>query len=120
MEPFWGIDPSDLQRLQAVQEAHSDSFTLGKDELSGVKIVNTSFSDPANWEEKHLLRGAQDLVNLLRSIEHLLPPFRAVFSPHDNPNLLSDYGAKKMALDAAAKRSCECQSFPRTPVVTGP
>jgi hypothetical protein len=34
-----------------------------------------------------LATGGFQLIELLREVEAELPPFRAVFSPHDNPNV---------------------------------
>lgn len=76
---------------------------MGKNETSGVEVLLISPADPENPH----IRGAQDLIELLKDVEHLLPPFRAVFSPHDNPSLLSDYRVKKFLVDAAANGTCE-------------
>ncbi|KAF8184821.1 glycosyl transferase family 90-domain-containing protein [Pholiota molesta] len=45
------------------------------------------------------------MIELLEDVDHLLPPFRAVFSPHDNPNLPTDYELKRQALRAARART---------------
>lgn len=102
LEPFWGMDPDDLSRLQAVQETKPDSFTIAKNETHDSHLARTAFSDPETWQQRALLRGLDEIVDLLRPIEDALPPYRVVLSPHDNPNLLSDYYVKKATLDAAA------------------
>lgn len=105
LEPFWGMDPVDLNRLQLQHEGHIDSFTLGKNEGESIKLLNVSVSDPSHWEDKNLLRGAEDILDLLQDVQHHLPPFRAVVSPHDNPTLFSDFDSKSLALKAASKHS---------------
>ncbi|KAJ7719085.1 hypothetical protein DFH07DRAFT_872353 [Mycena maculata] len=76
LEPFWGIEPTDLLALRAELEAKVDS------------VVNTSFEAGKYGQ---LIRGSEDIIDLLGDVEEFLPPFRAVFSPHDAPNRLSDY-----------------------------
>ncbi|TFK42149.1 hypothetical protein BDQ12DRAFT_598807 [Crucibulum laeve] len=104
LEPFWGIDPVELQKVQEAQENVTDSFTLAKNATGTVDLVKTAFSDPETWRQRGLLRGKDEILDLLRPVEELLSPFRAIFSPHDNPNLLSDYHVKKAAIDAARDR----------------
>ena len=100
------MNPDDLLKLQAIQETKPDSFTIGKNETHDSQLVNKAFSDPDTWEQRALLRGLDEIVALLAPVEDALPPYRAVFSPHDNPNLLSDYNVKKATLDAAAEGRC--------------
>jgi hypothetical protein len=90
--------------LQAVQETKPDSFTIAKNETHDSQLVKTAFSDPDTWEQRALLRGLDEIIALLAPVEDALQPYRAVFSPHDNPNLLTDYHVKKATLDAAAER----------------
>ncbi|KAG6817367.1 hypothetical protein H0H87_009554 [Tephrocybe sp. NHM501043] len=101
LEPFWGMDPLDLQRIQSEWEAHSDSYTLGKAEGSPITMVNSSL--PGNAKVQHdLSLGAYEVMELLEDVEDAIPPFRAVFSPHDNPNLPTDWELKDQALRHAA------------------
>lgn len=106
LEPFWGINPKDLSKIQAIQETKPDSFTLAKNETFDTNLVRTAFSNPETWEQRALLRGLNEILELLEPVEPALHPFRAIFSPHDNPNLLSDYHIKKAALDAATAGKC--------------
>ncbi|PFH51587.1 glycosyltransferase family 90 protein [Amanita thiersii Skay4041] len=101
LEPYWGMDPRDLQTMQSDWEAHADSYTLGKDKTEeSIKLVN--FTLPGNENVRYnLAGGGLELIELLEDVEKYIPPFRAVFSPHDNPNLPTDYELKKMALEAA-------------------
>ncbi|KAJ6629381.1 hypothetical protein B0H10DRAFT_2208785 [Mycena sp. CBHHK59/15] len=90
LEPFWGMDPRDLQAIQREWEAHKDSYTIGKfaDE-DGISMLN--FTLPADEEVRFTLAtGAFQVIELLVDVERYIPPFRAVFSPHDNPNLATD------------------------------
>ncbi|KAJ7455290.1 glycosyl transferase family 90-domain-containing protein [Mycena galericulata] len=91
LEPFWGIKPRDLHAMQRELEANVDSYTMGKTADSQLGVVNTSFE-----LHSHLLTGSQ-------SSEHL-PPFRAVFWPHDAPNRVSDYFVDNAARQAAAEK----------------
>ncbi|KAF4616689.1 hypothetical protein D9613_008818 [Agrocybe pediades] len=113
LEPFWGISPEDLLKIQREQEDIPDTYTIGANETHLPSLVKTAFSK--GWEERHLLRGLEEILDLIKPIEHLLPPFRAIFSPHDNPNLLSDYNVKKAFLDAAkAREYIDLDKLPKT------
>ncbi|KAF8629521.1 hypothetical protein AX17_005647 [Amanita inopinata Kibby_2008] len=101
LEPFWGMDPNDLQVIQRDWEGHADSYTIGKDNPEdSIKLVN--YTLPGNEKVRFdLAGGAFQIMELLEEVEKSIPPFRAVFSPHDNPNLFTDYELKQMALEAA-------------------
>ena len=107
LEPFWGISPEDLIKIQEEQEEETDSYTLSRNETHDTDLARVAFSTPDRWRERALLRGMDEIIDLLQPVEHLLPTFRAVFSPHDNPSLLSDYRVKKFLVDAAANGTCE-------------
>ncbi|KAG6918814.1 hypothetical protein DXG01_011566 [Tephrocybe rancida] len=101
LEPFWGMNPVDLQRMQSDWEGHSDSYTVGKTASSRIALVNSSL--PGNSKVEHELSlGAYDIMEILQDVEDAIPPFRAVFSPHDNPNLPTDWELKDQALKHAA------------------
>ncbi|KAG6809034.1 hypothetical protein H0H92_001866 [Tricholoma furcatifolium] len=104
LEPFWGIDPLDLARIQATQETRPDTFTLAKNATHDTNLIWTSFSNPERWEENRLLHGYDEIRKFLDPVEPALRPFRAVFSPHPEPSLMSDYHVRKAFLDAAAAR----------------
>ncbi|KAG6877122.1 hypothetical protein C0993_010125 [Termitomyces sp. T159_Od127] len=104
LEPFWGMDPKDLAKMQAELETRVDTFTISKNATHDTNLVATSFSDPENWERNDLLLGLKEIINLLDPVEPALRSFRAVFSSHPEPSLLSDYHVKKKFLDAAAAR----------------
>ncbi|KAF8632883.1 hypothetical protein AX17_004729 [Amanita inopinata Kibby_2008] len=102
LEPFWGVSPSDLRDIQAKQELTTDTFTIAKNASENpTALARVSFSDPETWEQRALLRGLDEILALLEPVDHLLPNFRLIFSPHDNPNLLSDHAVKQAFLDAA-------------------
>jgi len=102
LEPFWGIEPRELIRLRDELESAKDTYTLGRINASGTEIdvVNYALND------KGLIRNSEPVVHLLSYIAEFLPPFRAVFSPHDSPSRLSDYEVKSAALQAAQNSSC--------------
>jgi hypothetical protein len=100
LEPYWGMDPDDLQTIQSDWEAHADSYTLGKDADSPISMVN--FTLPGNENVRfNLAGGGFQIIELLEEVQDFIPPFRAVFSPHDNPNLHTDFELRSMALRAA-------------------
>lgn len=101
IEPFWGLDPVELQRLQSEREAHTESFTIGKAGNDPITVLNQSLSKP------DLLRASQGILPLLKPVEEHIPPFRAVVSPLDNPYALFDYGIKQAALRAARSNKRE-------------
>ena len=104
LEPFWGIDPHELVRLRDELESTKDTITLGK--INGTKIGVVTYA----LNDRGLIRNTEPVASLLGHVEELLPPFRAVFSPHDSPTQLSDYGVKSAALHAAHTSSCTSSS----------
>ncbi|KAJ7596240.1 glycosyl transferase family 90-domain-containing protein [Mycena floridula] len=100
LEPFWGIQPATLLAIRSELESKVDSYTIGKDEdTDPISVLNTSF---AEGRYDQLIKGSVKILDILGDVEEFLPPFRAVFSPHDGPNRLSDYNVKQTALEAAA------------------
>ncbi|KAJ7620973.1 glycosyl transferase family 90-domain-containing protein [Roridomyces roridus] len=103
LAPFYGVEPVALQKIQRDWEAHRDSYTLGKDAQDDpIRMVN--FTLPADEDvRRELGLGGFQIIELMKDVEREIPPFRAVFSPHDSPNLFVDYELKQRALDAASK-----------------
>ncbi|KAF8882096.1 glycosyl transferase family 90-domain-containing protein [Infundibulicybe gibba] len=104
LEPFWGVNPLDLED-NLVQQEGGNFYIIGKDEDSGITLLRPEPSDIPAWEEKNYIRGAYEIMDLLRTIQDDLPPFRALISSFDNPSLLNDYTIKSLAIAAATKRS---------------
>ncbi|KAG1729524.1 glycosyl transferase family 90-domain-containing protein [Suillus paluster] len=103
LEPFWGIDPLAIQKTREELEAQEHTVVIAKsDESPHIEVVG--YHLPPGSEEP-LLKRIDNILRLLQDVEQFLPPFRAVFSPHDNPSMLSDYGVRSMAIAAAATRS---------------
>ncbi|KAG2351992.1 glycosyl transferase family 90-domain-containing protein [Suillus spraguei] len=103
LEPFWGIDPLDFQKTREELEAKEHTVVIAKtDEGPFIEVVDYHLPHD---DVQRLLGGIEHVLELLQGVEDFLPPFRAVFSPHDNPSMLSDYGVKSMALEAATARS---------------
>ncbi|KAF9489253.1 hypothetical protein BDN71DRAFT_1456332 [Pleurotus eryngii] len=102
LEPFWGIRPRDLLQTQAVQENIPDAYVIPKQPNVSVGISNVVRSRVNPMPMEALISGYHGLLNLLKPVEHMLPPFRIPISPHDSPNLVSDYDVKTAALNAAA------------------
>lgn len=96
------MDPVDLRAIEQEWESHGDSFTIGKDNPGDpISVLNYTLVGGA-----HLLAPSGDFVRLLQDVEDYIPPFRAVFSPHDNPNLHTDWELKQMALQASREGKC--------------
>ncbi|KAG1871500.1 glycosyltransferase family 90 protein [Suillus subluteus] len=103
LEPFWGIDPLAFQESREQLEAQFNTIVIAKtDQRPSVEVADYNLPEDAT---ERLLGRIDNVLRLLQDIEHLLPPFRAVFSPHDNPSMLSDHGVKSKALEAAAAHS---------------
>ncbi|KAF7980094.1 hypothetical protein HWV62_39906 [Athelia sp. TMB] len=104
LEPFWGMDPREMRKLQAEHESHVDSYTIGKDRTADpISLLKTSFSDGSSANAiKMFGEQSEDMISTIRAVQQHIPPFRAVFSPHDNPNLLTDWEVKNMLIEAAA------------------
>jgi hypothetical protein len=106
LEPYWGMSTADLARIQSEWESHVDSYTIGKIVHEGkagkMSLLNMSLPHP-NEERHRLLLGAWEIIEMLEDVEEFIPPFRAVFSPHDNPNLPFEYLLRTSAIEAAAK-----------------
>lgn len=101
LQPLWGIKPANLRKIQAEWEHHQDTYTLGKEEGGPVLIAADKLpEDPAKRE--NLLIGGNEMAKLLMDIGHSLPPFRAVFSPHDSASIFINYQTRSMTLKAAA------------------
>ncbi|KAF7973136.1 hypothetical protein HWV62_16184 [Athelia sp. TMB] len=102
LEPFWGMEPHDLRRLQAAHEGHMDSYTIGKDNAADpVSVLKVSFSYTGSEKDKAHRGQALEMIGTLKDVQQWLPPFRAVFSPHDNPNLFTDWEVRSMMVRAA-------------------
>lgn len=102
LEPYWGIDPLDFQKNIEQLEAQENTVVIAKTEQNSfIEVVDYHLPQDS---VQMLLDRIDNVLEFLKDIEHHLPPFRAVFSPHDNPSMLSDYGIKSMALEAAAAR----------------
>ncbi|KAL4071930.1 glycosyltransferase family 90 protein [Scleroderma yunnanense] len=98
LEPFWGVDPMDLARTQEELEKMLDITTVAKTPSSlGFEIVDTTIG--GNTEGPY--QRINDILDLISDVEHGLPPMRLSFSHHDNPNMLSDWRIRNMALEAA-------------------
>jgi hypothetical protein len=98
LEPFWGIHPLDLRYTE---DEPADTFTVGKEASGPIQKLGVSSVDSANPE----YRGDQhfgEILHILKDVEHHLPPFRAVFSPHDNPRMFWDRKMKDVLLVAAS------------------
>lgn len=107
LEPFWGIRPRDLLQIQAAQENIPDAYIIAKELNGSIEISNVVRSHINPMPMEALISGYQGLFELLKPVEHMLPSFRIPVSPHDSPNLVSDYDVKNAALDAAAAGRCE-------------
>jgi hypothetical protein len=102
LEPFWGMEPSELIALQAGRELVADSFTIGRNAEGKLDIVRTTFLE-GRYDQ--LIGSAKNILGYLQQIEPVLPAFRATFTPHDSPELMTDYVVKNTLLEAASTKS---------------
>lgn len=106
LEPYWGLDPIELRAAQRESEDEPDSFTIGKEfKESPIHVLKAAL--PPSTAEQMLHWGAEPQIELLEDIQHLLPPFRAVFSPHDGASQRFDWVLRESMLEAAASGTCE-------------
>lgn len=77
-----------------------------------ISLLN--FTLPGNETSHHdMAEGAVMLIDLLEQVQQYIPPFRAVFSPHDNPNLFTDFELRQLALNLAARGKGMVQNLSR-------
>ncbi|EGO19794.1 glycosyltransferase family 90 protein [Serpula lacrymans var. lacrymans S7.9] len=103
LEPYWGIDPHDLASILSHLEEDEGVIVVGKRPNNDYITVFNSTLPPD--DQGLLVVMMKDLLDVIQGVQQRLPSFRAVLSPHDNPNMLSDYTVKSMALKAAAART---------------
>ncbi|KIY53132.1 hypothetical protein FISHEDRAFT_33968 [Fistulina hepatica ATCC 64428] len=101
IEPFWGMNPQDLQKTQQEWENKPNTWTLSKDTDEAISVVADTLPEDLMQREE-MSEGARQLIELLAPVQEYIYPFRAVFSTSQSPTLLSDYELWKGALDAAA------------------
>ena len=107
LEYLWGLDPLELQEQESAYEtARSDSFTIGKlTEDDPFTLLNTSV--PPERQDDGFHRGVARNIKMMTEVERDLPPFRAVFTPNDNPNQVIDYHIQERLVQAAREGKSE-------------
>lgn len=107
IEPFWAHRPQDLRALAYDAEGNSapwwDSFTIGKIGKHAIGLVNVSLHE--EQLQAHL-KSAYEMIDTLKPVEDQLPPFRAVFSPHDNPTQGISWQWMEQAKTAVKEGKC--------------
>ncbi|KAF8547496.1 hypothetical protein OG21DRAFT_1424729 [Imleria badia] len=102
IEPFWGIDPYELANTQQELETRERVVTVQKtDGHPRFEVIRSNLPE----DKPHLLSRINNIIALVREVEQELPPMRVTFSPYDNPEMVSDWQIKSMALQAAAERT---------------
>ncbi|KAI6038814.1 glycosyl transferase family 90-domain-containing protein [Pisolithus marmoratus] len=99
LEPYWGLDPTDLTRSVEELGTQDDVFTVIKTPSnSGLEIVHSTAP-----ESEHFLHDRiQAIIDLTKDFGADLPPMRIQFSPRDNPRMHTDWRIRDMALSAAS------------------
>ncbi|KAG2074475.1 hypothetical protein BDR04DRAFT_1093212 [Suillus decipiens] len=87
LAPFWGITPTRLQAIQLAHEGYEHSYTLVKSTPSGPLHIGNETLPADEHTRESLLVAANQLLELMEDVQDELPLFRAVFSPHDSPNV---------------------------------
>lgn len=95
--------------------AEEDSYVIGKNNPGDpIALLKMNLTYEGNMEWAHYDQ-AWDFVDMLEQVQDFIPPFRAVFSPHDNPNLHTDWESKTLMVRAAAAGMCtSCSPSPYT------
>lgn len=106
LEPYWGMDPRELQKLQEERELELDSFTIGKDHDDDlITLLNMTIDERNAHRANDFRRFTSDVqLDMLRNISQIIPPFRATLRPHDNPTVFMDWSWKRIALEAAQRK----------------
>ena len=78
IEPFWGIRPADLRKLQAEHEAEMGTYTIGNGQGFGpIEVVNTTLTpDAVDVADMR----SNDQLGILDPVKQWIPPFRATFT----------------------------------------
>jgi hypothetical protein len=108
LEHFWALHPEDMRKLELAYEDHRDSYTLGKSGHHPISIVNASLNENAM---QGYLQFASEMIDTLQPVQDWIPDFRAVFSPHDTPDLPVSYQHMKLAKKTILHGKCTF-SFP--------
>jgi len=102
LEPFWGIHPIEVERLRVELASSHESYTLGKTEQdSNVTLLTDTLPENTSATKYHIVT-AKKIAGMVDEVSKYIPPFRALFSPHDNPNRMTDWGLRTLAIEAAA------------------
>ena len=109
LEPYWGIDPRDLEAAQARRESRPGSITLNKESEEGkILIENVTFGDSRQHLVETFLRYvARPQIDQLDEVYQYIPAFRATINPEDGAIEQADWVWKNAALEAARKGTCE-------------
>jgi hypothetical protein len=79
LEPFWGMDPKDLDQLVSDWEGHPDTFTPGKED-TGIVVVNYSRPDDDERPAAHLAT-AFHMMDILEDVQQHIPFFQYMTTP---------------------------------------
>ncbi|KAF8347448.1 glycosyl transferase family 90-domain-containing protein [Amanita rubescens] len=100
LEPFWGLQPTELLKIREELESKINSYTIGKDAAGRIAVVNYAFEE-GKYEQ--FIRGSEAIIDLLADIEDDLPLFRA------------NYFVRASTLRAAHDGACKSACFPSSP-----
>lgn len=109
LEPYWGIDPRDLQAAQAHRERTPESMTISKETEDGIiTLANKTFSE----KRKHMVDEftseiAAPHIEMLHEVYQHIPPFRATLNPEDSPYEPADWTWHNAAIEAAKSGTCK-------------
>lgn len=106
LEPFWGMNPVDLAKVVADWEVREAErlMVIGKVNGAPLQILKNEMKQV----QDHGLfnHSVQSRLDIVKDVEHLLPDFRAMINPFDNPSRSIDWELHTAALNAAASGSC--------------
>ncbi|TFK70244.1 hypothetical protein BDN72DRAFT_766794 [Pluteus cervinus] len=105
LEPFWGLDPKELQRIEALYEANNDIYMMEKNDDASMRIARVGGKNTTAVEDKDIPQSARRMLALLHDVQHHLLPFKALFSTLDNPYIMKNHEFRQTLLDAAASQT---------------
>lgn len=106
LEPFWGVSPEDLQKIQSdwFEREYRYSVIFGKENGQPLRILNNSMVE--HKKEVHL-ESIMERLRFLEPVDDLLPDFKAIITPMDSPSSPAGWEHKQILLEAAKMGTCQ-------------
>ncbi|KAG8904911.1 Glycosyltransferase Family 90 domain containing protein [Tulasnella sp. 403] len=102
LQPFWGIDPSELQKSQSGMESTNGTFTIASSN-GKVSLITPTLETGNADSDLDFNSRAKAQLDLLLEVQASLPDFRATFRADDQPGQFVSHDLRTKAIDAAMK-----------------